>query len=414
MQQPQLSLVVPVRGAFPRIVACAPLLLLYLFSGFCLQALPVVAPSILLEWHVPANALATPLALEAIGMGVGAVIGGILGDARGRKVPIVAFCALQGLAIFGISFVHKPLGLYPLMLVNGIGVGGYFASGMALITELAPVRQRGLMVSLAMLFGPLGLSLCSVVAGVLAPAYGWYALFVVGGAAAIPLLLSVILLLPESPRYLARFEDRAEARRRIVARLGLSEDDEPALVDRPNVSAVGVLLGWVPVVLSSLHFPIAFASSSLFYWTVGNLVGTVSSGWCISRYGVFNTSVIYGAGAVGVYGLLTVLKLDPSMREVLMVLLPMAGLCMSGVVTSIYTLAAEFYPTVMRATGIGMADALGRVGGVGGAFVGITALDRGGAAGFFGAILGLSAMAFAILVVLRIRYGRHSAHLHAP
>jgi len=167
-------------------------------------------------------------------------------------------------------------------------------------------------------------------------------------------------------------------------------------------------------VLSSLHFPIAFASSSLFYWTVGNLVGTVSSGWCISRYGVFNTSVIYGAGAVGVYGLLTVLKLDPSMREVLMVLLPMAGLCMSGVVTSIYTLAAEFYPTVMRATGIGMADALGRVGGVGGAFVGITALDRGGAAGFFGAILGLSAMAFAILVVLRIRYGRHSAHLHAP
>lgn len=55
----------------------------------------------------------------------------------------------------------------------------------------------------------------------------------------------------------------------------------------------------------------------------------------------------------------------------------------------------------MRAPGIGLTDAAGRIGGVPGAYVGVFALDRGGAAGFFRTIWGLAMTALVIFMLLR-------------
>lgn len=410
-----------------RLFAFGTVLMLFLYSGYCLQALPVVAPSLLRDWAIPARELAVPLALMSIGTSLGAVIGGLLGDMAGRKLPIVGFTAIQGAAMLLASFAGGPVSLYALILIIGLCLGGYYPSGMALITELAPARQRGLMISLAVLFAPLGLGLCSLIAGAIVPVHGWSSVFLVGGLAAIPLLLAMMLLMPESPKYLARFPAKDVARRKIMARLGLEEEEgsdpgEGGAAKSGIGSLLGsgvattlalwllfftvyvlgsVIMGWIPVVLSSVGFDLAFASRSLFYWTLGSMIGTPLAGGLTGRIGVYNAAGAFSIGAVLALALLTFIPLDPATTSLVTILLPLGGFSIAGVVTCLYTLAAELYPTALRARGIGMADAMGRVGGVLGAVAGVYVFEASGASGFFAAILGLCIVTLALVVLLR-------------
>ena len=363
--------------------------------------------------------------------------GGFLADAKGRKFPILGFAALQGLAMFLSGFATGPAGLYVLMFASGLGMGGYFSSGMALLTELADDRRRGLMISLAILFAPIGLSLCSLLAGHVAPLYGWSWVFFIGGLLCIPLLLALLFLVPESPKYLARFPHRAEAHRKVVARLGLAPSDEqPAAEEKGKggLSLVGTLLrerlaaslglwllffvmyvlgsivlSWTPVVFSSVGFDVGFASRTLFFWTIGSLVGTLLAGWCMGRMSALATATLFSAASVVVIAVLTFMKIEPAAGRLVIVLLPAAGFSVAGVVTTLYTLAAEIYPTAMRATGIGIADAIGRVGGIVSAFAGIYVLDRAGAFGFFLSILCLAGVTLAILLFFQGNKARFAA-----
>ena len=409
--------------------AFASILLLFLYSGYCIQALPVVAPSALKHWNLTADALKWPLAMIAVGTGLGSVVGGFIADAIGRKLPIIGFTALQGLCMFASGFATGPTGLLAPMFAIGLALGGYFSSGMAMLTELAKPHRRGLMVSLAMLFAPLGLSLCSLIAGYVAPQYGWGYVLVIGGLLSIPLLFALTFLVPESPKYLMRFPHKADAHAKVMARLGLVHEDVPPGDGKkggPGLALIGkllkermlasvslwllffvmyilgsVVLSWTPVVFTSLGFDIAFASRTLFYWTLGSMSGTFVAGWVMVRIGATDTATVYAIATVIVLAILTFVKLDPSVQWLAIALLPAAGFSVAGVVTTLYTLSTEIYPTAMRATGIGISDAVGRVGGVVSAFLGVYMLKLSGAFGFFGTLLGLGVVTLAILLFLR-------------
>lgn len=406
----------------------AVLLLLFLYSGYCLQALPVVAPSLLEEWQVPARDLATPLALISIGMALGAMIGGSLGDAVGRRLPIIGFAALEGLAVLLSSFVTDFTGLYILVFFNGLGLGGYFASGMALITEITSHNRRGLMISLAMLAGPLGINLCSLLASFVMPTQGWSAMFLIGGLAAIPLVAGLAWLLPESPTFLAKKPGRAAERQKLLALLGLPDEALAAAPPGAGKARHGglaallrdqfaatillwivffvmyvlgsVVLGWMPVVFNSVGFDVAFSARSLFYWTLGSMVGTPFSGWCIGRLGSRQTCMLFTAFSMLALAVFAFADLGPATGWLVMILLPLTGFSVAGVVTTLYALAADTYPAEVRGSGIGFADAIGRAGGIAGAYAGVFALESAGASGFFAAILVMAAITFAMLILL--------------
>lgn len=409
--------------------AAISLLMLFLYSGYCLQVLPVLAPAILADWKVPATSLAIPLALISIGTAVGGIGGGFLADAKGRKVLIIGCTAFQGAAMFGAAFVESPSGFYPLMLAVGLGLGGYFSSGMALVTEISSDRRKGLMISLAILFTPLGLSFCSLLAGYVTPLYGWPSMFMLGGVLSVPLVLALAFLVPESPRYLSRFPHRADAHQRVLSLLGLPGDEATGVVqDKSGLAPVGrllkerlvaslflwllffvmyvlgsIVLNWTPVVFTSLGFDIAFASRTLFFWTLGSMAGTLLSGWCMGLVGARDTACVFAAIAVAAIAALTFLDISPSRDWLAMLLLPAAGVGVAGVVTTLYSIAAEIYPTAMRATGIGLADAVGRTGGIVSAFAGVYLLDWAGPSGVFLSILTLAVLTLAILLFFRLQ-----------
>src|SRR5207342_3362405 len=72
-----------------------------------------------------------------------------------------------------------------------------------------------------------------------------------------------------------------------------------------------------------------------------------------------------------------------------------------GVQTTMYALAAHIYPTDIRSTGVGTAVAVGRIGNVVAAYVGSTAIDRGGSSGYFALMAGLMLLGFASLAAIK-------------
>ncbi len=412
----------------------ALLVALFLYRGFCLTVIPIVAPSLLDEWNIAARDLAGPLALIAIGAALGGVLGGFLGDAWGRRLTLLAFVVLQGATIFSIAFIQGLPALYALAFVNGVCLGGVLPIGMALMTELTVPARRGLIVSVAILAGPVGLGASSLAAGYITPRFGWEMLFLIGGGLAAGLFVILALFLPESPAYLAKFPGRAEERAKLLRRVGLTgkEDENPAEESKGEAKAkpgmlqsaarllrenMGSTLGlwalffimyllgaaifsWLPVVFDSLALGETFASQSIFYWTIGSMIATPLSGWAIGRLGVYRVGLLFGAGMILSLGTVVAVLAGTPTGQIMMLLLPLAGFTVAGQVTSLYTLAAQTYPSAVRAAGIGLADAAGRLGGIASAYAGVYAFELGGAQGFFIGVLALAVSGCLVLAML--------------
>jgi MFS family permease len=81
-------------------------------------------------------------------------------------------------------------------------------------------------------------------------------------------------------------------------------------------------------------------------------------------------------------------------------MMAMSGLGCAGFVTAVYTLAAVSFPDQLRASGIGICDAIGRVGGVLGAYFGVQFMAAGGPHGFFYLLASLMAISLVFLFIL--------------
>lgn len=406
------------------------ILFLFVLSGVSVQILPVAAPAILAAWSLEGTALAAPVSAVLLGSAIGTVVGGIVSDVIGRRPLIAASVLVLGAFMALSALATLPWHLAATMLVAGVAMGCFFSPGMALVTEISPPKRRPLAISLTVASLPVGLTLCSLVAAAVLPVLGWERLFLLGGALGVPVFLLFVLFVPESPSYLATRPARKAEFDRVVARLGLPPVEAPAVAvsneappplprrfaqlfrAAPVATACLLLLflgtnmfgnaalGWVPTAFSDLGFSLAYSSGSIASWTTATMLFTPVAGWLLGKYGlrIVCTSAIVVCGIALV--LLGMNASPDAPQALLSALLALGGLGTAGFVTSLYTLAAESFPAELRGSGIGIADAIGRAGGVLGAYFGVYFVSFGGASGFFYLLAGLMAVNLAFLLVL--------------
>ncbi len=416
------------REAYPHPVwSVFAILLLFVLSGVSMQILPVAAPAILQDWDLAGTALAAPIAAVLLGSAIGTVGGGVASDILGRRVLIILSIVLLGAFVALSALAVEPWHLTGTMLGAGIAMGGFFAPGMALVTEISPPQRRALAISLTVASLPAGLTLCSLTAAALLPILGWKTMFVLAGALALPVLLLFVLFAPESPGFLAANPARANELQRVVERLSLEPIEAPVAGEKPpplsrrfaQLAAAApiatmslfalflvtnlfgnVVLGWIPTVYAELGFSISFASGAMASWTTAMLVMTPVAGWLLGRFGlhlVCPVSIVITGGALVLLGFWSVIEAP---QALVYALLALGGLGAAGIVTSLYSLAAESFPSQMRASGIGICDAIGRAGGVLGAYAGAYLIAFGGASGFFYLLAGLMGLNLLILLLL--------------
>jgi len=162
----------------------------------------------------------TPLTAVGVGMtGVGGLLFGWMSDRLGRRlsmaVSIAAFSI--GNALCGLS---SDLGMLILArALAGLGIGGTWGAGQAMLGETIPPALRGRYGALAQSGAPAGLGLAAIVGSFLAPTLGWRTVFLVS---ALPIVVVFLWRrLPESDIWLEhrRRREQEPLRRPILAQL---------------------------------------------------------------------------------------------------------------------------------------------------------------------------------------------------
>lgn len=384
------------------------------FDGIDNQLLGVVIPTLMTEWGVARSAFAPVVSLGIAGMMVGGALAGIAGDRFGRRRALLASMALFGAMTLTIATVHDISTLAALRFVAGIGLGGAIPNAATLAAEFVSRAQRPMAVTATIVCVPLGAMLAGILGSQVLSTTSWRALFVAGGI--IPIVAAVVLarLLPESPRFLARhparwpelvrlarkfghdvpanatFEDSAEA---TVGRAGLASLFEPGL--RRDTLALwvsfcscllAVYLGfsWLPSVLAAGGFGPAVASNGITAFNLGGVVGALASGAVMSRIGS-RAAMLTMAGAA-IAGAITLSRMTISIDMPVLpviIMLTITGGLINAIQTTMYALATNVYPSAARATGVGTATAVGRMGAIVSGYAGPWALGLGGSASYF-------------------------------
>lgn len=405
-----------------------------ILDGVDNQLLPNAVPFIAPEWGVENSAFRNALATGPFGMMIGGLLGGVMGDRYGRRAALLGSVASFAVVTLAIGFVNSIFVLGLLRFVAGIGLGGAMPNAAALASEYVPRRQRPFAVTLTIVCIPLGGFLASLMAGVLGPAYGWRALFIVGGL--VPLVLAALLykVLPESPRYLAGRRERWPELTRTIRRMGHAVPDDvayqeaaaagapPARASIPDLFApmfrrdtIGlfgsfffclmvnyVVIQLVPSMLrDDGGFTPAAAAGGLQWVNIGGVVGAIAGALVIQRIGSRLTMLGMSAAAIVCSLVMAGMRLDPTDTFALMGMFLVTGGLLNAVQTTMYALAAHVYPTEIRSTGVGTAVAFGRIGNVLAVYVGGWALDRGGPPGYFTSWAVLMAVVFVSLAIVR-------------
>jgi MFS transporter, AAHS family, 4-hydroxybenzoate transporter len=376
-----------------------------ILDGMDNQLIGNVIPALMREWSLPRTAFTTVLALGPAGMIAGGWLGGMLGDRAGRRIALLASVLAFAVPTLAIATVGGLPALGVLRFLAGLGLGGAMPNAAALASEYVPKRHRPFAVTLTIVCIPFGGTVAALLAGQIVPAYGWRALFIVGGI--IPIAIGIVLfaLLPESPHYLAIQSGHAT---KASPRELFSSDfrrDTLGLWGAFVFCLLAIYVGfsWIVAMLTAAGFTQGDASNALAAFNFGGVGGAVLGGLAIQRIGSRMTLVGMSALAVISALAMTIMPLQAPMAIGLVTMFAITGGLLNAVQTTMYALAAHVYPTAIRGTGVGTAVAVGRIGNVAASYVGAFALDVGGPPALFGSW----ALAMAIVCVALALVRRH-------
>jgi AAHS family 4-hydroxybenzoate transporter-like MFS transporter len=385
-----------------------------IFDGVDIQLLAISIPSIMQDWSVQRSAFAPILALGLFGMMIGGALAGIAGDKLGRKVALTGSVLLFAIMTIAISMVSSLSALGVIRFIAGLGLGGALPNAAALASEFVPKRHRPFAVTLTIVCVPLGGTIAGSVAIQVLPTLGWRALFLIGGVLPVIVAAVLMILLPESPRFLAQRRERWPELVKTLTRAGYSVPPNVQFTDvheqgreRTNVGtlltsefrrdtvalwgsffscllAVYLGLNWVPSMLTGAGLSATVGSAGITAFNMGGVAGAIIGALAFARLGSRPTMLTMSAGAIlGAFILRGMVIAADSDTAPIIAMLGVTGGLINAVQTTMYALAAQVYPTVVRATGVGSAMAIGRSGAILSSYIGAWALGAGGTSLFF-------------------------------
>jgi putative MFS transporter len=286
------------------------------------------------------------LNVQMVGVLVGALVWGILGDRVGRLRALYGSILLYSIGTLANGLVGSVEAYAVCRLLAGLGLAGELGAAVTLVSETLPQRQRGLGTTLVAGFGLCG----GIVAALLAESLSWRTCYLVGGGAGL-LLLSLRLTLHEPALFVAA---RKESVRRGSLRLLFATASRRSrfgkllLIGLPVWFVAGIVIAFSPELAASLGTPEVTAARAVLCSYLGVAIGDLLCGllsqWLQSRRRAMMLSL--SLLLIGLLALLHLRGLSPNGFYLLGF-----GLGVStGYWAVLVTTAAEQFGTNLRAT----------------------------------------------------------------
>lgn len=406
--------------------------LVAIFDGFDLQAIAFTGPVIAQQLRIEATALGFIFSAALMGMTVGALLAGLLGDHFGRKVAVGLSMATFGLFTLATASAESGRELLVYRFLTGLGVGGAIPSITTLTAEYAPARLRVMLIACMSIGIPLGGVFGGLLAARIIPIWGWESVFYVGGIVPLLLLPVVGKMLPESLHFFVtkggekstatvvrvlnqidpsgRYTERdsfllPEAGRHglSVAQLfgeGLARNTLLLwLAFFVNLLAMYFLMSWLPSILVDAGFVVSKAINVSTLFSLGGALGSLLLAYLMSKYG--SRQMLTWFFFIAALLCVAVVRLVASSPPLLMLIIFLSGFLTISAQVGMNAMAASIYPSSIRATGVGWALGVGRIGAIAGPVIGgVLAALRLGIQGYFlifGLVLMIAAIAIALL-----------------
>jgi len=369
-----------------------------IMDGFDVQAMGYVAPAIIREWKIPGSLLGPVFSAGLTGILIGSLIFSMLADRISRRPVLIAatlFFSAMTLLTTQASDLRQ---MMVIRLIAGMGLGGIMPNAVALVGEYSPQRARVAVMMIVANGFTAGAAIGGFFSAWLIPVYGWRAVFYFG--ASVPFVIGVLMIfrLPESLQFLvlrgksleraarwlkqvdpsapppsaARYVVEEKARRGFPI-IYLFHDGRAAgttllwIVNFMNLLNLYFLSSWLPTVVTGAGYKTSTAVLVGTTVQAAGTIGAVALGWLVHRLGFI--PVLTAGFAVACVNIALIGQPGISLALLFTVVFA-AGFGIVGGQAGLNALAATYYPTHLRSTGIGSGLGVGRIGGIIGPLIG--------------------------------------------
>jgi MFS family permease len=344
--------------------------LLAAWIGWALDGFDVMLYALVLGTLIHDLSLSKPMAgllgsLTLIASGFGGVAFGMIADRWGRRPALVWSLVVYSVFTFACGLSTTVLQLAVFRFLLGVGMGGEWTSGAALVSETWPDEHRGKAMGLMQCAWSVGYAAAAVVVAVLLPRLGWRSVFFVG---ILPAFVGIWIQksIDESPEWKqsrTSSHDWVRPFREIFAPQYLALTLLLTGLSATTIFAYWGLNLWIPAFFSlpasqgGMGLTTNVATALVVLTQVGTFFGYLSFGFVADAFGRRRGFLVYiltGAGLILLFS---------STRNLwaLAVLAPVTTFFATGFFSGFGTVTGELYPTAIRATATGFTYNVGRI-----------------------------------------------------
>lgn len=312
------------------------------------------------ELHMSGAVAGLLMSITLVSAAIGGITFGWLADRIGRARLLMASILVYSIFTGLSGFVHTVGQLAVCRLFLGLGMGGEWATGAALVAETWPDEHRGKALGLVQSSWAIGYAFGAAITAIVMPRFGWRAVFFVG---VVPALITLwiqkrveepaIWRERKRPAPISTIFKGKLRRRTIVA----------TAMNTATLFAWWGLFFWIPAFLSmpvsrgGRGMSIVQTSTWTILMQVGTFAGYVSFGFLadwLGRKRVYIGFLLVAAGMVLIYA-------NAQRSLALLLLGPVLGFFGSGYFSGFSVIASELFPTAVRGMAMGFAYNLGRI-----------------------------------------------------
>jgi MFS family permease len=338
----------------------------WMLDGFDVMLYALVVTALLRDLSITTGVAGLLGSLTLVASGIGGILFGVIADRFGRRRALIGSVLVYSVFTAACGFAQSIGQLGVFRFVLGLGMGGEWTSGAAIVSETWPDRHRGKAVALMQSAWAIGYAAAALVVALVLPRFGWRVVFMIG---ILPALLTLWIRssVEESAVWL-QSRARGDHHRATIKDVFRGRfAPTTALLTLLSTSTIFAYWGlnlWVPAYLSldpsrgGLGLSNALTTLLVVTMQAGTFLGYVSFGYvsdAIGRRPAFVGYILIAAFVTLLYGITT----NP---WILLVFGPVVAFFGTGFFSGFAAVTAEIYPTSIRAVAQGFTFNVGRLG----------------------------------------------------